>query len=286
MLRQIKRCGYSKADFYLPPAMEKVAKIFADHLSKSNVVNIQAELAATTLRETLDNDFATPWTCQCLLLPRNTILAAGPSGSRHYPQQAMHHGRATGLAPELCKEFARGHCRFGNTCCYLHELSMPPPAARASQAPAQQKLQAASLPEPPTQKPPIPAGPELLEALTNHSQAVADMPPLSLSMQETADMAGWLDSDPFAGPWHLQAPQDAHHMHDMLSRGVGMPWKLSNPLYTAAGEYAEKDAAWAQVTCVHIRAAHYKQNLDVVKRMLTRAVGADNVTIVTPNSRS
>ncbi|DBA91846.1 TPA: hypothetical protein ACH3X1_015983 [Trebouxia sp. C0004] len=75
--------------------MEKVAKIFADHLSKSNLVNIPAELAATTLR------------------------------GRH--------------------------------------LTI--------------RLQATSLPEPPTQKPPIPAGPELPEALTNHSQAVADMPP-------------------------------------------------------------------------------------------------------------
>ncbi|KAL0030847.1 hypothetical protein WJX77_009431 [Trebouxia sp. C0004] len=77
--------------------------------------------------------------------PRYTILAAGPSGSGHYPQQAMHYGRAKGPAPELCKGFARGHCRFGNTCRYLHESSMPPPAARASQAPAQQKLQATSL---------------------------------------------------------------------------------------------------------------------------------------------
>ncbi|DBB05459.1 TPA: hypothetical protein ACH3X1_012420 [Trebouxia sp. C0004] len=143
MLRQIKRCGDSKADFYLPPVMEKVAKIFADHLSKSNVVNIQAELAATILRETLDNEDTNP-SRQCTM--------AGP-------------------APELCKGFASGHCHFGNTCRYLHELSMPPPAARASQAPAQQKLQATSLPEPPTQKPPIPAGPELPEALqTIHRQ--------------------------------------------------------------------------------------------------------------------
>ncbi|DBB00998.1 TPA: hypothetical protein ACH3X1_000903 [Trebouxia sp. C0004] len=45
----------------------------------------------------------------------------------------------TGPAPELCKGFARGHCHFGNTCRYLHEMGMPPPAARAPHAPAQQK---------------------------------------------------------------------------------------------------------------------------------------------------
>lgn len=182
MLRQIKRSGDSKADFYLPPAMEKVAKIFADHLSKSNVVNIQAELAATTVRETLDNEVCDtldmaanarldhllkksksavivfvstvikavgknpipvsvpvlrPMPPPALPGPRNTLLAAGPSSSGHYPQQAMHYGKATG--PELCKGFARGHCRFGNTCRYLHESGMPPPVARPPQAPAQQK---------------------------------------------------------------------------------------------------------------------------------------------------
>ncbi|DBB00093.1 TPA: hypothetical protein ACH3X1_013946 [Trebouxia sp. C0004] len=139
MLRQNKHCGDSKADIYLPPAMEKVAKIFADHLFKSNVVNIQAEQLPGrhwTIR---------PMPPPALPGPRYTILAAGPSGSGHYPQQAMHYGRAKGPAPELCKGFARGHCRFGNTCRYLHESSMPPPAARASQAPAQQKLQATSL---------------------------------------------------------------------------------------------------------------------------------------------
>ncbi len=52
MLRQITRHSNRKADFYLPPAMEN----FADHHRKSNVVNIQAELAATSLGETLDND--------------------------------------------------------------------------------------------------------------------------------------------------------------------------------------------------------------------------------------
>ena len=56
MLRQIKREGDSKADFYLPPVMEKVAKVLADHLSKSNMVHIKAQLAATTLKETIDND--------------------------------------------------------------------------------------------------------------------------------------------------------------------------------------------------------------------------------------
>ncbi|DBA94940.1 TPA: hypothetical protein ACH3X1_002466 [Trebouxia sp. C0004] len=85
-------------------------------------------------------------------------------------------------------------------------------------------------------------------------------------MPETADVAGWLDSDPMLdhgifrshtaqqvigkpeffrlGPI-LQAPQDTQHLHDMLSRGVGMLWKLSSPLYTAAEEYAEEDAAWS-----------------------------------------
>ena len=50
MLRQIKQDGDSKADFYLPPAMEKVANVLAGHLTKSNVVHIKAELAATNLR--------------------------------------------------------------------------------------------------------------------------------------------------------------------------------------------------------------------------------------------
>ena len=171
-MRQVKHDGDSKADFYLPPAMEKVAIIFADHLARSNVVHIQAELAATTLRETLDNEvcdaIAMPATARLYHLlkksksafivfldtafrvvgknpmpvivqpvprtvppptmpgPRNTMLAAVPSGSGHYPQQAMHYGRAAVHGPELCKSFARGHCRFGNSCRFMHELGMPP----------------------------------------------------------------------------------------------------------------------------------------------------------------
>lgn len=69
MLRQIKRNGDSKADFYLPPVMEKVAKVLADHLSKSNVVHIKAELAATNLRETIDNNV-----CDALLMPTEARL--------------------------------------------------------------------------------------------------------------------------------------------------------------------------------------------------------------------
>lgn len=181
-------------------------------------------------------------------------------------------------------------------------------------------------------------------------------------MPDTADMADWLHSDPLLdhgifsshtaqqftgkpeffqpGPI-LQAPQDTQRLHDMLSRGLGMLWKLSNPLYTAAEEYAESDAAWsarmmnmapgpdlfqagrmhAHVTLLdayftltnslntssrrvkawirhgiklplvgvghksHLRAAHYKQNLEVVKRMLTKAVGAPNVDTHLQGSR-
>ena len=55
-MRYVKRNGDSKADFFIPPAMEKVAIIMAGHQSKSIVVSIKAELAATALREQLEND--------------------------------------------------------------------------------------------------------------------------------------------------------------------------------------------------------------------------------------
>ena len=216
------------------------------------------------------------------------------------------------------------------------------------------RLQPNHLPASPTQNLPIPESTEMPEALTDHSQAGTDMPALSYSMPDTADMTGWLDSDPLLdqnifrshtaqqftgkpeffqpGPI-LQASQNTQHLHDMLSRGLSMLWKLSNPLYTAAEEYAETDAAWSarmvnmvpdpdlfqagrmhgHVTLLdayftltkslnasskrvkawirhgiklpfvgvrhksHLRAAHYKQNLEVVKHRITKAVGADNV---------
>ena len=58
------------------------------------------------------------------------------------------------------------------------------------------RLQPNHLPGSPTQNLPIPESTEMPEALTDHSQAGTDMPALSYSMPDTADMTGWLDSDP------------------------------------------------------------------------------------------
>ena len=125
----------------------------------------------------------------------------------------------------------------------------------------------------------------------------------------------------------------------MLSKGLGMLWKLSNPSYTATDEYAESDAAWSarmvklapdpdqfQAGRMHSHAtlldAYFtltdslnannkrvktwirhgiklpfvgvghkshdraaQQNLEVVKRMLIKAVGSDAVSTHLQGSR-
>lgn len=72
-LCQIKHDGDSKADFYLPAATEMVDKVLADHLTKSNMepVHIKATLAATKLRETIDNNH---YVCDSLAMAADARL--------------------------------------------------------------------------------------------------------------------------------------------------------------------------------------------------------------------
>lgn len=132
----------------------------------------------------------------------------------------------------------------------------------------------------------------------------------------------------------MENPGETQHLHSMLSRGISLIWKLSDPSYSAAEVYIESDAAWsarmisiapdpdqfqagrmhAHVAILdaffaqtstnsaisrkiqtwvrhgiklpsvgvghksHAHAAHYDSNLEVVKRMLSRAVGAPNIS--------
>ena len=163
-------------------------------------VVIQAELAATELREALDNDAAVAreeevnlrlsfmvqrsnckeaimtlvqttirsvqksatWPGQLPTSPshqprssqgypkgtprvphvHNTIRDAA-AGAAFYPQERMQYGSAVPPPPpsglELCKGFAKGSCRFGNACRFVHEQGLPPPRLRNSLGPAQQK---------------------------------------------------------------------------------------------------------------------------------------------------
>ena len=84
-----------------------------------------------------------------------------------------------------------------------------------------------------------------------------------------ADLSTWLDSDPLMNKDTNQQPQLHHHavtqdhhpffqlgpilqdpaelqtLHQMLEKGIGLIWKLSNPAYTAAQKYTESDSAWS-----------------------------------------
>ena len=56
ILRNVKKSSDSKADFFFPTAMEKLANIFTDHMSKDSILHVKTDLAATALREGLDQD--------------------------------------------------------------------------------------------------------------------------------------------------------------------------------------------------------------------------------------
>ena len=169
MLKNVKRTGDSKSDFFLPPAMERVAMAMAEHLVLAELTHIKAQLAATALREQLDED-----ACATILLAMEgrlphmvkkaraalgafilTVLKAAdkassaqfsmparppmphvpryaptaPAQPHYYPNQHMRYRKGTG--PEVCRAFAKGQCKFGNACKYLHEQGLPPPANKA-----------------------------------------------------------------------------------------------------------------------------------------------------------
>lgn len=185
MRKLIKAQGDSKSDFYLPPLLEKVCNIWADHCSKNHQLQIRATILATQYRQSLDEAAVVARTMQRRLRlsymvqqakshlvnfmhgllkaadkaqataqmrpPAPPAPFAPPPSHRYmpapyYPQQRMRYGRAVGQAPsqasgpQPCRDFAKGpgNCQFGNSCKYVHEPHLPPPAQRPPQ-PAEQK---------------------------------------------------------------------------------------------------------------------------------------------------
>lgn len=173
VLKHTKVNGDSKADYFFPTALEKVANIFTEHLSKLVVVHIKADLAVTTLRERLDQDvcdgihskvqtkltFMIKKSKAALTEYLHTVLKAAEKAAtaskssftsnqyapRYSAPPPAHSGplyampTANYFKPqETCKAFARGFCRFGSSCKFAHEQghhALPP---RPAQPPAAQ----------------------------------------------------------------------------------------------------------------------------------------------------
>ena len=176
MLKHIRATGENKACFYMPPAMEAIAGIWAAHFTRSDSIQLRAKLAGTELRDSLDNTIGEDLVMSEYRLhvtlkrvksavnafvhqvlkaaaprPIHPIGQLGPAfpsqepkvPQGYYPPHIMqygHHRAAPSSGPaELCRGFAKGTCKFGNTCRYVHELGMAPPRARTQHASAQQK---------------------------------------------------------------------------------------------------------------------------------------------------
>ncbi|KAL3132051.1 hypothetical protein ABBQ32_008668 [Trebouxia sp. C0010 RCD-2024] len=164
LLKRIKATGDSKAGFYVPSAVEAVAGIWTGHFAKTDSIFVRVQLAGTELRDTLDNsigedsDLSDRRLHVVIKLVRSAVNAyvhkvlkaadkaaapkpihpigqlgpAFPSQEPklphgYYPSHPMqygHHRAPPPSGPELCRGFAKGACKFGNTCRFIHEQAV------------------------------------------------------------------------------------------------------------------------------------------------------------------